>query len=257
MPNKQMNSLNSTNVTNNQMRYYIEPIILFSGIVFNLALAVIIYTKKRTKSLRSTKPLRYLLISMLVSDTWYLVYHVNVWYFFVHDRPDLSSSDVFCQLNTYLNYFFSIFLEFNMLSADYILLRIVFKSRAATKNRERGVSIYDQFHVKTNRTESQVIPKSSGMSNSLSPSVVQRQRSSKCDLTNTDENNCTHELEAIEIDHSEIINKQQSVLSTSISSIISLTLVTLKNLSEILTFLFTMIFFKSKINFIELNKITK
>ena len=137
--------------TNNkyyEMRHYVEPIILFSGIFFNLVLIALIYRRKRTKLLRSTKPLRYLLIAMLVSDTWYLIYHANVWYFFVHNKPDLSSFDVLCQVNTYLNYFFSVLLEFNMLSADWILLRIVFKSTAATKRRERGTSIYDQFYVK-------------------------------------------------------------------------------------------------------------
>lgn len=161
MSKKLIGSLDSfittSNTTTNkyhQIRYYVEPVILFSGIIFNLVLILIIYTKKRTKSLRSTKPLRYLLICMLISDTWYLVYHVNVWYFFVRNRPDLSSFNILCQLNTYFNYFFSILLEFNMLSADWILLRIVFKSsKSAAKTRDRGVSIYDQFNVKADKPQ--------------------------------------------------------------------------------------------------------
>lgn len=59
-----------------KLRFYVEPVILFSGIIFNLILMLIIYAKKHTKMLHSKKPLRYLLIAMLVSDTWYLVYQV-------------------------------------------------------------------------------------------------------------------------------------------------------------------------------------
>jgi hypothetical protein len=139
-----LNSIESTikiSTKYNQIRQYVEPFILFSGIFFNIVLILIIYCKKRTKLLRSTKPLRYLLIAMLVSDTWYLLYQVNVWYFFFKNKPDLSSFNVLCQLNTYLNYFFSILLETNMLSADWILLIIVFKS----SNRNHEISIYDKF----------------------------------------------------------------------------------------------------------------
>lgn len=151
------NSNNMTsNVTSNydHLRRIAEPAILFSGIVFNLALVLIVYAKKRTKGLRSTKPLRYLLISMLVSDTWYLVSHVNVWYYFIHNKADLSSLQVFCQLNTYFNYFFAILLEFNMLAADWIILRIVFKSTAVRRSRERAISVYNQFQVASSSSSS-------------------------------------------------------------------------------------------------------
>lgn len=142
-----------------ELRELVEPAILFSGILFNLTLMLITLRKKRTKSLRTTKPLRYLLIGMLVSDTWFLIYHVNVWYYFIHNKPDLSSLDILCQLYTYFNYFFAILLECNMLAADWILLHIVFKSAArATERsrcRERGISVYDQFRVNDAKSSQQ------------------------------------------------------------------------------------------------------
>lgn len=53
-------------------------------------------------------------------------------------------------------------LECNMLSADWILLRIVLKSNEARhrRRRKRGLSVYDQFHVSDSKADKQAKIKS-------------------------------------------------------------------------------------------------
>lgn len=109
------------------IKHFLEPFILVVGIKFNILLIIITYKNNRTKNLRSTKPMRYLLISILISDTWFLLKELNVWFFLFRNGPDLTSFNILCQLSSYLNYFLSILLEVYMISADFILLSIVFR----------------------------------------------------------------------------------------------------------------------------------
>ncbi|RNA10471.1 hypothetical protein BpHYR1_028173 [Brachionus plicatilis] len=92
-----------------------EPVTLFSGIFLNICLYIIIYRKKKTNFLQSTKPMRYLLMAILLSDTWFLI-------------DNLTSVNFMCQFISYLNYFLPIILEFSMMTADYILISLVMKS---------------------------------------------------------------------------------------------------------------------------------
>ncbi|CAF0977327.1 unnamed protein product, partial [Brachionus calyciflorus] len=109
-------------------KYLIEPITLIIGVNLNIFLYIIIYRKKRTKNLQSTKPLRYLLMTILLSDTWFLIDKFNIWYFSIMKKNNLTSVNFLCQFISYLNYFVPIILEFSMLAADYILVSLVFKS---------------------------------------------------------------------------------------------------------------------------------
>jgi hypothetical protein len=133
------------------MKCFIEPLVLFSGLISNIVLILIIHKKKYTKSLSSSKPLGYLLIGMLVSDVWFLIQQINVWYFTLMNRSDLTSYNGFCQLYTYFEYFFSFSLEFYMLFANYILLSIIFKSKKWTTHSNEDV--YNQFLIPTDESE--------------------------------------------------------------------------------------------------------
>lgn len=124
------------------IKYFLEPFILILGIIFNLLLLCITYTFKRTNCLHSTKPLRYLLISMLISDTWFLLKELNVWYFLFKNGPDLTSFDIICQLSSYFSYFLSILLEVFMISADFILLKIALKK---TSSKDLAEDVYNDF----------------------------------------------------------------------------------------------------------------
>lgn len=119
-------------------RYFMQPVTLFSGIFFNVCLYIIIYRQQKTKFLESTKPLRYFLMVILLSDTWYLIDKVNLWAF---SFSNLSTINFMCQFISYLNYFFPILLEFSMLTADYILISLVMKSRKFSKS----PNIYNDF----------------------------------------------------------------------------------------------------------------
>jgi preprotein translocase subunit SecG len=124
----------------------VKPTIFFGGLVTNILLILIVYKNKHTKSLSSSKPLRYLLIGMLVSDVWFLIEEINVWFFSLLSQPDLSSYNGTCQIYTYLEHFFAISLEAYMLFADYILLSILFKKKKWAVSPE---DIYNQFMVPT------------------------------------------------------------------------------------------------------------
>lgn len=111
------------------MKCIIEPLILFTGLVSNLILMIVIVRNRRTDGLISDKPMRYLLIAILLSDIWFLMDTINVWYFSMQNKPDLSSYSGACQIYTYMEYLFSTSIEFYMISADFILLNLVRKSK--------------------------------------------------------------------------------------------------------------------------------
>lgn len=122
-------------------RYFMQPVTLFSGIFFNVCLYIIIYKQKKTKLLESTKPLRYFLMVILLSDTWYLIDKVNLWSFSFSKKNSLNTINFVCQFISYFNYFIPILLEFSMLTADSILISLVMKSRKFSKS----ANIYNDF----------------------------------------------------------------------------------------------------------------
>jgi hypothetical protein len=79
---------------------------------------------------------------MVISDLWFLVDKIYEWYVsFVKFNFDPLSFNGACQFYSYLDNFFSILLEFYMLTANYILFCIIFKSKKTADLNE----IYNKY----------------------------------------------------------------------------------------------------------------
>lgn len=125
----------------------IEPVLLIAGILSNLVLIAIIFKKKKTESFRSHKPLRYLLIVILISDIAYLISELNVKIVQFGTWPDLTSFNYFCQLHSYLYYFFAVLIEFSMLSANYIVACLIHLPKKQSKS---SIDVYNDFIINEN-----------------------------------------------------------------------------------------------------------
>lgn len=121
---------------------FLKLVMLIFGLVFNLLFLLLIIKNKTTKSFKSYKPFRHLLAAMVISDLWFLVDKIYEWYVsFVKFNFDPLSFNGACQFYSYLDNFFSILLEFYMLTANYILFCIIFKSKKTADLNE----IYNKY----------------------------------------------------------------------------------------------------------------
>lgn len=125
----------------------IELVLLIAGILSNLILVAIVFKKKKTESFRSHKPLRYLLIVILICDIAYLISELNVKIFKFGTWPDLTSFNYFCQVHSYLYYFFAVLIEFSMLSANYIVACLIHLPKQNTKS---SIDVYNDFIINEN-----------------------------------------------------------------------------------------------------------
>jgi hypothetical protein len=184
---------------------FVEPTIFLGGLVANILLIIIIFKNKHTKSLSSSKPMRYLLVGMLVSDVWFLLDQTNVWFFSIVDKPDLSSYNGTCQIYTYLEHFFAISLEFYMLFADYILLVILFKSKKSILSPEE---VYNQFMVRDSKNHGD--PETEGMLSSKTKVALRKSLSRLKRMLSHDESNFINHACGDEVVDCEAYNLQLS-----------------------------------------------
>jgi hypothetical protein len=161
-----LNEINSRNSTISNNNYYndnnnnisdnkcnlrlclIEPLLLFGGIFFNLCFIYIILRRKRTSKLKSNKPFRFIFITILICDIWYLIEHINIWYHSLVNKSDLTSINGICQFHSYFSNFFTFLNEIQMLIGGFLLIRIV----SSTTN--TSSDIYHSFIENSTRDDS-------------------------------------------------------------------------------------------------------
>ena len=127
----------------NSIKCFLELFCLIAGLALNIIFIVVIQKKRSTKNFKTSKPFRHILIAILISDTWYILNELNIWYFLLTNKPLLTSYNGICQLNSYFNALFTILQEFYMLCANYMLLKIIFPK----KDRPKSAEVYNQFLV--------------------------------------------------------------------------------------------------------------
>jgi hypothetical protein len=135
------NSTTSNSIDNRYIlkEYLIEPLMLFGGIIFNLFFIYIIVKRKKTSKLKSNKPFRFIFITILICDTWYLIDHINIWYHSLINKSDLTSINGICQFHSYFSNFFTFLNEIQMLIGSILLIRFVSNTTKASSD------IYNSF----------------------------------------------------------------------------------------------------------------
>ena len=105
---------------------FFEPLFVVFGIIFNILLFIIIYKDDKKTIFNCQKPLRYLLMGMLIGDINNLASRVNIYIVHLLRLPDITSFNIICQLSSYLSNYFSVLTECFMLGADFILIFLLF-----------------------------------------------------------------------------------------------------------------------------------
>jgi hypothetical protein len=117
--------INLKQIECNLSQCFVEPMILFAGIFLNIIFIRILIKSSKTYKLKSRKPLRFIFITILICDLWYLVDHVNIWYFSLIKKPDLTSISGVCQFHSYFSWFFAFLNELQMLTGSVLLIQFV------------------------------------------------------------------------------------------------------------------------------------
>jgi hypothetical protein len=108
---------------------FIYPFLIFNGLTFNITIFIILIHKKKEIKSRSRLlneenfdyiPFRYLMIAILVCDIYYLLNKLNIWFFFILNKDNLTSFDFLCQIIVYLDYISAILTKFYILIGNYI-----------------------------------------------------------------------------------------------------------------------------------------
>lgn len=136
----------------------IEPLLLFGGIILNLIFIFIILKRRKTSKLKSNKPFRFILITILICDLWYLIDHINIWYHSLANRSDLTSFNGICQFHSYFSSFFTFLNEIQMLIGGILLIRFVSNTTKTSSD------IYNSFieNSNNNTRDDSTTAKSSG-----------------------------------------------------------------------------------------------
>jgi hypothetical protein len=119
-----------------------EPILITSGIIFNLIFLYIINTNKNTRN-KQRKPMYYLLLMMTLCDLWNLSYSLITFINISMDITDMNSHFNICQLSSYFNKFFEFLNLCIIISVDFILISVI-KIKISTS------FVYNQNLVETN-----------------------------------------------------------------------------------------------------------
>lgn len=111
---------------------FLKPFILASGLLSNIALLIIVIKNNGKKVFNSQKPIRLLLIGMLLSDIIYFASSINTFFVQVLRLPDINSYNIICQFSSYISNYFIVLNECFMLIADYILFLLLFPPKTNT-----------------------------------------------------------------------------------------------------------------------------
>lgn len=111
---------------------FLKPFILASGLFSNMALLIIIIKNNGKKVFNSQKPIRLLLIGMLLSDIIYFASSINTFFVQTLKLPDINSYNIICQFSHYISNYFIVLNECFMLIADYILFLLLFPPKTNT-----------------------------------------------------------------------------------------------------------------------------
>jgi hypothetical protein len=119
---------------------FLEPSVIVLGLIFNLLFLIIIFKNNENKVFKSTKPMRYLLVGMLIGDISYLISSFNGHVMPLMELPDLTSFNVICQLSVYFYNYFAILAECFMFTANILMLYVLYPGKITSPQ-----SFYSDF----------------------------------------------------------------------------------------------------------------
>lgn len=128
---------------------FLEPFIVTFGLISNIIFFFILFKDNAKKSFNCQKPLRILLMGMLLGDINYLLASLNTYVVHLLKLPDLTTLDVVCQLSSYISNYLLVLRECLMITADYILILLLYTPSESSNN----LDIYSRFLTQDNVTD--------------------------------------------------------------------------------------------------------
>ncbi len=120
---------------------FLKPAILLIGLSSNIVFLIMVIKNNSKKEFSAQKPIRFLLIGMLISDIMYFASSINTFFVQTLKLPDINSYNIICQFNSYVSNYFIVLNECFMLIADYILFLLLFPPKNSS-------DIYAKYLVK-------------------------------------------------------------------------------------------------------------
>lgn len=160
---------------------FINPFLIVNGLIFNITLFLIFLFKKKklkniyiwNKDTYSYVPYGFLIMAILVCDTYYLLSRLNIWLFFILQKPNLTTYNFLCQIISYLDYLSLILINFFILIGNYIIcLLLSNRNPIFEKSTDDNQLVNSTYNTSNQYNSSVFLPNSSKRSNNRQNSTV-------------------------------------------------------------------------------------